>query len=102
MASIADLSARIYGKKGFVADGNSRLIVRVKTQRPGNVAFSVNDNIGVHVERLSDRADFSLASYLTPNINTTETSNGNYQASIVLVTPEMYPSENYCPCENYS
>ncbi len=82
--SIADLSAKIYGKKGFVADGNSRLIVRVKTERPGNVEFSVKENIGVEIERLSDRAKVS-------SIHTTDIGGEEHQASAVLVAPEMYP-----------
>ena len=53
--------------------------------------FDLHGNTGIHIERLTDRAEFSLASYLTPNVDTTETTRGNYQASVVLVAPEMFP-----------
>ena len=90
---IAKYSAKQYGKKGFVADGNSRLIVRVKTERPGNVEFSVKENIGVEIERLSDRAKVS-------GIHTTDIGGEEHQASAVLVAPEMYlagkfPSQDF-------
>lgn len=87
--SIFYLSERKYGKKGFVADGNSRLIVRVQTRRPGNVTFELKDNIGVEVERFTNRAKLNSS---TP-VHTTEIGMKHYQASAVLVAPEMYPKE---------
>lgn len=42
-----------YGKLGFTADGNSRLILRVQTDKPGTVSFSGYDEIGAKLESLS-------------------------------------------------
>ena len=92
---IANYSPKIYGKKGFVADGNSRLIIRVKTQRPGNIEFSVKENIGVEIEKLSDRAKVS-------SIHTTEIGEEEYQASAVLVAPEMYPEGRSFPSSDFT
>ncbi len=39
-----------YGKLGLAADGNSRLIIRVQTDKPGKVSFSFNDDIGAKLE----------------------------------------------------
>ncbi len=93
--SISEFPAKEYGKKGFVADGNSRLIVRVQTQRPGTVTYEQKSNFDIHIEKLTDRADFSLVDYLTPNVHTTEVAKESYQASVVLIAPERLPSENF-------
>ncbi|MBR0257195.1 MAG: hypothetical protein IJQ58_05610, partial [Synergistaceae bacterium] len=97
-ATIAGLSEKVYGKKGFVADGNSRLIVRVQTLRPGSVTFTLKDNIEARVERLTDRADITGTNYY---ISTTEISEGNYQASAVLIAPEQFPSKKKFPADKF-
>ena len=96
--SIAGYSAKQYGKKGFVADGNSRLIVRVQTQRPGSVTFSVQENIGVEVESLRNRAKLTAS---TP-VPTSSIGRDGYQASAVLVAPEMYPQFRRFPSSDFT
>ena len=41
--SISKFSKEKYSKKVFVADGNSRLIIRVQTQKTGNITFELED-----------------------------------------------------------
>lgn len=53
--NIADYSYSEYGKLGFAADGNSRLILRVKSDKPGYAVFSFNGQTGAKIEKLTDR-----------------------------------------------
>ena len=91
-------SSRKYGKNGFVADGNSRLIVRVQTQRPGNVTFELKDNIGVEVERFTNRAKLNSS---TP-VHTVSIGDDTHQASAVLVAPEKFPSGTNFPSRDFT
>ncbi|MBQ3446820.1 MAG: hypothetical protein IJG37_04155, partial [Synergistaceae bacterium] len=52
--AISGLSAADYGKNGLTADGNSRLILRYKSDTPGTVAFSVSPTLsGATLETLA-------------------------------------------------
>ena len=83
---ISGLSASDYGKTGLIADGNSRLILRYKSDTPGTVAFSVSPTLsGSVLETLTSRQEITSALTLE------STSNG-YQASAVLIAPETWPS----------
>lgn len=79
-------------QKGLTADGNSRIIIRALTDKPGTVSFSLNDDIGAKLESLS-REELTAST----NLNTTGTSASRsifpkiYQVSAVLVAPERFP-----------
>ncbi|MBR0185110.1 MAG: putative Ig domain-containing protein, partial [Synergistaceae bacterium] len=87
-SDISDLSYSDYGKLGFVADGNSRLIIRVQTDKPGTVSFSFNDDIGAKIESLTSRKELIALGQL----NTTEINSDTHQVSAVLVAPERFPN----------
>jgi len=40
---------------GFAADGNSRLLLVVRSSKPGYVTFSFDEDIGAKIENLADR-----------------------------------------------
>ena len=83
--AISGLSSQDYGKTGLVADGNSRLILRYKSSKPGNVTFSVSPVIsGSRLELFANRKE------ITAPVSTVSTSNG-YQVSAVFVAPEAWP-----------
>ena len=48
---IAQYGYGTYGNIGFTADGNSRIILRVQTNKPGYATFKIDD-IGVTLETL--------------------------------------------------
>ncbi|MBQ3456105.1 MAG: hypothetical protein IJG36_06685, partial [Synergistaceae bacterium] len=85
-----------YSKLGLAADGNSRLIIRVKTNKPGTVSFSFNEDIGAKLESLS-RAELSASDQL----NTTEMGNDVHQVSAVLVAPESFPKNKNFPSDTF-
>lgn len=93
---ISGLSASDYGKTGLIADGNSRLILRYKSDTPGTVAFSVSPSIsGSRLETLASRQEITSALTLE------STSNG-YQASAVLIAPETWPTTITYPSGNFT
>lgn len=53
------------GKSGLAADGNSRLIIRVQTDKPGTVSFSFNDDIDAKLEALTSRKELSPSDQLS-------------------------------------
>ena len=84
-AAISGLSSQDYGKTGLVADGNSRLILRYKSSKPGNVTFSVSPVIsGSRLELFANRQE------ITAPVSTVQVS-GGYQVSAVFVAPEAWP-----------
>ncbi|MBR0150869.1 MAG: putative Ig domain-containing protein, partial [Synergistaceae bacterium] len=97
-SSISGYSDRQYGMKGFAADGNSRLIVRVQTNRPGNVAFSFKNDIGATLEKLTDRTKLTASSTVTATKLNTEF----YQASAVIVAPERFPEKGSFPEDKFT
>ncbi len=95
-STISGLTSKDYGKSGLVADGNSRLILRYRSDTPGNVAFSVSPSMpGSKLEALTTRQT------LTGAVNTVETESG-YQASAVFVAPEAWPSNITYPSGNFT
>ena len=91
---LAYYPAGTYGKNGFTADGNSRLILRVQSERPGTCTFSINDdNVRAKLENLTDRAE------LTPNTQLRAADVGafGYQASAVMIAPEDFPASMNFP-----
>ncbi|MBQ4430481.1 MAG: hypothetical protein II877_03175 [Synergistaceae bacterium] len=85
-STISGLSSKDYAKTGLIADGNSRLILRYRSDTPGNVVFSVSPSIaGSKLESLTTRQE------LTGAVSTVETESG-YQASAVFVAPEAWPT----------
>ena len=95
-SDISSLSSQDYGKTGLIADGNSRLILRYKSSKPGTVAFSVSPSIsGSRLENFSDRKEISAP------VSTVSTSDG-YQASAVFIAPEAWPSGLTYPKGNFT
>lgn len=95
-STISGLSSKDYGKTGLVADGNSRLILRYRSDTPGSVAFSVSPSIaGSKLESLTTREA------ITGAVNAVETGNG-YQASAVFVAPEAWPTGINYPSGNFT
>ena len=93
MVSTADEA--IFSKRGFTADGNTRLILRAQAQTPGVVRFSVPSALGARLESLVSRYGGSSSgaeNYI--DIITTEVGTGLYQASAVLISPKDFP-ESY-------
>ncbi len=79
-----------YGKLGLAADGNSRLILRAETDKPGTASFSFKDNIDAKLESLATRKELSASDQLS----TTQFSSWleeTHQVSAVLVAPERFP-----------
>ena len=78
--------ANSYRKKGFTADGNTRLILRAYTTMPGTIKFSVPQEIGASLENLSrDNRGTSI------EIKTKNVAGSIYQASAVLISPKDFP-----------
>ena len=93
---ISGLSSGDYARTGLVADGNSRLILRYKSDTPGTVAFSVSPSMaGSRLESLTTRQE------LTAPLTATSTTNG-YQASAVLVAPETWPANITYPSGSFT
>ncbi|MBQ9527647.1 MAG: hypothetical protein IJR68_08545 [Fretibacterium sp.] len=90
-AFLAKFEAEDYGKKGLAADGNARLIMRVRPPGPGSVAFTIPPELeGARLERLMDRA----ALLPGDSVETVSLHVGKeplYQASAVLIAPRDYP-----------
>lgn len=83
---IANANAALFTKKGYTADGNTRLILRVQHNQPGTVNFDVEKEFGT-LEQLTERTRIDK----NVNVPTTKLPNGIYQASAVLVAPETFP-----------
>lgn len=82
-AFIAALSSSDYAMQGLTADGNTRLILRVQTSKPGLVSFTLPETLtGAKLERMTDRTDISSG------IRTADTGGGVWQASAVMTAPE--------------
>lgn len=94
--ALSGLSSADYRKTGLVADGNSRLILRYKSDTPGTVAFSVSPAMsGARLESFTTRQE------LTAPLTLASTSNG-YQASAVLIAPEAWPESITYPRGNFT
>ncbi|MBQ9419191.1 MAG: Ig-like domain-containing protein [Synergistaceae bacterium] len=77
-----------YIRKGLVADGNTRVILRYRSDTAGTVAFSISPEIpGSKLERFTNRAEVTA----TTPVPTTDTTYTN-QASVVFIAPETWPS----------
>ena len=102
--NIADYSYRDYGKLGFAADGNSRLIIRVKSDRPGRAVFSFNGTMGAKIEKLTDRTVMRNIGnmYNENSVEAVEVSKGVYQASAVLIAPENFPEDMNFPSDKFT
>ncbi|MBR0069655.1 MAG: hypothetical protein IJP97_04090, partial [Synergistaceae bacterium] len=75
-----------YIRKGYTADGNTRLIIRVQHNRPGIVYFDVGSEFGTLEDINRNKINAGIP------IPTTEIQKGKlYQASAVLVAPESFP-----------
>ena len=83
-------------KSGLAADGNSRIILRVQTDKPGKASFSINENIGAKLESLS-RKKLSVSDQLS----TTELDTDIYQVSAVLIAPERCPPKKKFPSDTF-
>ena len=93
--SITSLTAKKYWKRGFAADGNSRLILRVQTTKPGTVTFTVDPNSNVNIEKLTNRSTNTAVLPLEKMYDDI------YQVSAVLIAPEMFPRLKYFPKESF-
>lgn len=85
-----------HGKEGLTADGNSRLIIRAQTDKPGTVSFSLKDDIGLKLESLS-RSELTASAQL----DTTEFDSDIHQVSAVLIAPERFPEDKNFPSDTF-
>ena len=93
---ISGITSADYVRTGLVADGNSRIILRYKSDTPGTVAFSVSPSIsGAKLESLTTRQE------LTAPIAAASTTNG-YQASAVFIAPEAWPANITYPSGTFT
>ena len=90
-STIALYDPSTYGKNGIAADGNSRLILRVQTDRPGYAAFSINDDTGAALETLHREKLSSTSQVRTSQVSIPENEEYHHQISVVLVAPETFP-----------
>ena len=96
-STIYEKSYRDCGKLGLAADGNSRLILRAQTSKPGKVSCSFNEDIGAKLESLASRKELSASDQLS----TTEMGNDVHQVSAVLVAPESFPNGKKFPSDTF-
>ena len=96
-SELSTFSAQTYSKKGFTADGNTRLILRAQSNKPGLIRFSVPASLDARLENLS--RDHWASSFI--DIPTTEIASNTHQASAVLIAPETYPLELGFPSANF-
>lgn len=85
-----------YEKKGFTADGNTRLIMRALTNAPGKVRFSA-PVIGVTFENLNREEG---QAYSMIEIPTVLIGDNQYQSSAVMISPKDYPTSSTYPFPN--
>ncbi|MBR1603655.1 MAG: hypothetical protein IJ667_09465, partial [Synergistaceae bacterium] len=99
---IADYDYSTYGKLGLTADGNSRLILRLQSDKPGYVFFSMQ-SIGAGLESLTSRtklniyndfSNFTESFIQTYGARAEQAGELGYQYSAVLIAPEKFPSDN--------
>ena len=96
--AVLELNYADNGKLGIAADGNSRLIIRLQTDKPGKASFSLNDDIGAKLESLTRRE-------LSPSdeLEVSDVWNNHYnQVSAVLVAPEIFPDTKNFPSDTFS
>jgi hypothetical protein len=85
----------IFTKKGFTADGNTRLIIRAQAKTPGVVRFSAPSALGGTLESLAARyGGGSTGAEDYVDVIATDIGGGTYQASAVLISPKDFP-ESY-------
>lgn len=96
-AYLFTIPAENFSKKGFTADGNTRLILRAQSNKPGLIRFSVPASLDAKLESLS------RDHWGTPSITiaTTPVSDKVHQASAVLTAPEAYPLSMGLPSANF-
>ncbi len=97
-SDIYNYSYSDYGKLGLAADGNSRLIIRVQTDKPGKISFSFNDDIGAKLESLS-RKELSASDQLSTS--KVRENDDTHQVSAVLVAPERFPKDKNFPSDTF-
>ena len=98
---VAALSSSEYSMQGLTADGNTRLILRVQTSKPGLVKFTLPATLtGAKLERMTDRTDIS--SSLSSGIRTVSTGTGIWQASAVMIAPESWPDNMNFPEDTFN
>ena len=95
---IRNRSYNTYGKKGLTADGNTRLILRVQTNKPGYVSFNFDEDFGATFESLAYRTNM----FTTAKISTTYLDDNKYQASAVLIAPERFPENKNFPSDSFT
>ena len=101
-SEIHDYNYSDYGKLGLAADGNSRLILRVETDKPGIASFSLNDDIGAKLESLTSRAEISASDRIsTTKLFGYDPLFETYQVSAVLVAPESFPNGKNFPSDTF-
>ncbi len=92
--TISALDSATYRKDGLTADGNTRLILRVRSlEESGDMTFSVSPDIGASLEILeNDGRRTALSSPSTTATSTYATDKG-YQVSVILTAPKNYPDK---------
>lgn len=97
--SLSKVPLTRYVKKGFTADGNTRLVLRVQSSKAGTVTFTIPDDLGATLETLQR----STKSNTTVSVTTTPIEGEYpYQASAVLIAPTNYPYPSEWPKSNFN
>lgn len=96
-ASISGISSANFSKTGFTADGNTRLMLRVQTSKPGTVTFSVPAELKAVLENLSR----SSKSNSSVSIRTEQITDSLCQATAILTAPADYPSSMNFPAADF-
>ena len=82
-----------YERLGFVADGNSRLLIRIQTNvENASVTINLSDDIDSNFEYLDRSISGSTTLTLTGD-KVVEVENDLYQTTSILIAPENFPGE---------
>ncbi|MEG1825137.1 MAG: hypothetical protein RR501_10210 [Cloacibacillus sp.] len=87
-AVIYKVNQAVRERVGFVADGNTRLVLRIKSSAPGTVRLSPESSLPAGV--VLENTDRSAAGE-TLSLPLQEAAPGIYQASAVITAPEAWP-----------
>ncbi len=99
--TIAQYNYGTYGKLGFTADGNSRLILRVQTDKPGYATFQFDKDIGATLETLQRSEINSTSQVRTFQVGILDEEEGGHQISIVMIAPETFPENKQFPSDTF-
>ena len=99
--SVSNQSIKKYGKKGFTADGNTRLILRAQAKTRGVMTFSVPTELGAKLESLRDRNELTATTEIRA-VPVDVDGETVFQASAVLIAPKDYPATMDFPLDSFN